>query len=58
MRRFLALTCVTVVGLAAALTGCGSESGGGAGTTTGGVTSSTTETGGETQTEYDPYGGG
>jgi ABC-type glycerol-3-phosphate transport system substrate-binding protein len=58
VRRLLALTCVTAVGLVAALTGCGSDSGGGAGTTTGEVTSSTTGTGGETETSYDPYGGG
>jgi ABC-type glycerol-3-phosphate transport system substrate-binding protein len=58
VRRLLALTCVTAVGLVAALTGCGSDTGGGAGTTTGEVTSPTTGTGGKTKTEYDPYGGG
>lgn len=52
MRRFLALMCVAAAGLATGLTGCGSDSGGGAGQTTGtGVTEATTENGGY-------YGGG
>ena len=52
MRRLLALLCIAAAGLATGLTGCGSDSGGGAGQTTGtDVTDKTTTDGGY-------YGGG